>query len=204
MQIQAHNSPKRIALIGSRNLEKVSVYSNQVPTYFDYCYQLAKSGVVMSSGLCTQGPDGIAQKAYAKAIDEGLASISQLEVFVCNQRMIDKSPLPYKEHSIVMPNSLYNERLKYLRMVMTSSHIEACNDYALGQHQRNVHQILGLDLKSPVDAVFTWCLLDKYGKPMGGTATAYNLAVIHKIPVINMFNTKLSEVTKQLNEVIGA
>ena len=59
----------RIAMIGSRNLEKVAAYSSQVGIYFDYCYQLAKAGVVMTSGLCLKGPDGLAQKAYAKAID---------------------------------------------------------------------------------------------------------------------------------------
>ena len=154
-----NTSNLRIAMIGSRNLEKVAAYSSQVEIYFDYCYQLAKAGVVMSSGLCTKGPDGLAQKAYAKAIDEGLASTSQLEVYVSEQSMIRKSPLPYKEMSMVMPSNLKTKRIQWLSKVMTSSHLNACDDYALGQHQRNVHQILGPDLITPVDAVFTWCFI---------------------------------------------
>ena len=192
----------RIALIGSRKLEEVSAYAPSVQIYFDYCYQLAKAGVVMSSGLCTKGPDGIAQKAYAKAIDEGLASTSQLEVYVFDQKMINKSPLPYKEYSQVMPDSLRKTRIEFLEKVMTPSHLASCNEYALGQHQRNVHQILGMDLASPVDAVFTWCMLDKAKKPLGGTATAYNLALGLGIPVINLFNTKADDVTDHLNQIL--
>ena len=198
-----NTSNLRIAMIGSRNLEKVAAYSSQVEIYFDYCYQLAKAGVVMSSGLCTKGPDGLAQKAYAKAIDEGLASTSQLEVYVYDQSMIRKSPLPYKDLSIVMPDHLRNKRIELLRTVMTPSHIEACGPYALGMHQRNVHQILGLELNDPVDAVFTWCMLDKQGKPMGGTATSYNLAVLRGIPVINLFNMEPDYVTSQLNKLLA-
>lgn len=189
-------------MIGSRNLEKVAAYSSQVGIYSDYCYQLAKTGVVMTSGLCLKGPDGLAQKAYAKAIDECLANTSQLEVYVCDQSMIRKSPLPYKDLSIVMPSSLKANRIDWLSKVMSPSHLNACDDYALGQHQRNVHQVLGLDLNSPVDAVFTWCMLNKDGSPMGGTATAFNLARLLNIPIINLFNTKPDDVTIQLNKLL--
>lgn len=203
MQISVNTKPIRIALIGSRKLEEISAYKPFIDMYFEYCYQLAKAGVVMTSGLCKKGPDGLAQKAYAKAIDEGLADVSQLEVYVYDQSEIIKSPLPYKSYAIVMPDHLRNKRIELLRTVMTPSHIEACGPYALGMHQRNVHQILGLELNNPVDAVFTWCMLDKEGKPMGGTATAYNLAVLRGIPVINLFNMEPDYVTSQLNLLLS-
>lgn len=203
MQISVNTKPIRIALIGSRKLEEISAYKPFIDMYFEYCYQLAKAGVVMTSGLCKKGPDGLAQKAYAKAIDEGLADVSQLEVYVYDQSEIIKSPLPYKSYAIVMPDHLRNKRIELLRTVMTLSHIEACGPYALGMHQRNVHQILGLELNNPVDAVFTWCMLDKEGKPMGGTATAYNLAVLRGIPVINLFNMEPDYVTSQLNLLLS-
>lgn len=203
MQISVNTKPIRIALIGSRKLEEISAYKPFVDMYFEYCYQLAKAGVVMTSGLCKKGPDGLAQKAYAKAIDEGLADVSQLEVYVYDQSEIIKSPLPYKSYAIVMPDHLRNKRIELLRTVMTPSHIEACGPYALGMHQRNVHQILGLELNNPVDAVFTWCMLDKEGKPMGGTATAYNLAILRGIPVINLFNMEPDYVTSQLNLLLS-
>ena len=203
MQISANTKPIRIALIGSRKLEEIPAYKPFIDMYFEYCYQLAKAGVVMTSGLCKKGPDGLAQKAYAKAIDEGLADVSQLEVYVYDQSEIVKSPLPYKSYAIVMPDHLRNKRIELLRTVMTPSHIEACGSYALGMHQRNVHQILGLELNNPVDAVFTWCMLDKEGKPMGGTATSYNLAVLRGIPVINLFNMEPDYVTSQLNLLLS-
>lgn len=203
MQISVNTKPIRIALIGSRKLEEISAYKPFIDMYFEYCYQLAKAGVVMTSGLCKKGPDGLAQKAYAKAIDEGLADVFQLEVYVYDQSEIIKSPLPYKSYAIVMPDHLRNKRIELLRTVMTPSHIEACGPYALGMHQRNVHQILGLELNDPVDAVFTWCMLDKQGKPIGGTATAYNLAVLRGIPVINLFNMESDYVTSQLNLLLS-
>ena len=203
MQISVNTKPIRIALVGSRKLEEISAYKPFVDMYFEYCYQLAKAGVVMTSGLCKKGPDGLAQKAYAKAIDEGLADVSQLEVYVYDQSEIIKSPLPYKSYAIVMPDHLRNKRIELLRTVMTPSHIDACGPYALGMHQRNVHQILGLELNNPVDAVFTWCMLDKEGKPMGGTATSYNLAVLRGIPVINLFNMEPDYVTSQLNLLLS-
>ena len=129
--------------------------------------------------------------------------MSQLEVYVYDQSEIIKSPLPYKSYAIVMPDHLRNKRIELLRTVMTPSHIEACGPYALGMHQRNVHQILGLELNNPVDAVFTWCMLDKEGKPMGGTATSYNLAVLRGIPVINLFNMEPDYVTSQLNLLLS-
>ena len=46
-------------------------------------------------------------------------------------------------------------------------------------------------------------MLDKEGKPMGGTVTSYNLAVLRGIPVINLFNTKPDDVTIQLNKLLA-
>lgn len=194
-----NTSNLRIAMIGSRNLEKVAAYSSQVEIYFDYCYQLAKAGVVMSSGLCTKGPDGLAQKAYAKAIDEGLASTSQLEVYVSEQSMIRKSPLPYKEMSMVMPSNLKAKRIQWLSKVMTSSHLNACDDYALGQHQRNVHQILGPDLITPVDAVFTWT---PNGNVVGGTATALKLSMKAGIPIFNLGRPDQDKVLEEIRQFL--
>ena len=52
MQILVNTKAIRIALIGSRKLEEISAYKPFVDMYFEYCYQLAKAGVVMTSGLC--------------------------------------------------------------------------------------------------------------------------------------------------------
>jgi len=59
----------------------------------------------------------------------------------------------------------------------------ACSEYAKKLHARNVFQILGRDLKTPVDFVTCWT---KMGLPSGGTRTAIMLARENKIPVINL------------------
>jgi hypothetical protein len=56
-------------------------------------------------------------------------------------------------------------------------------------HARNMHQILGRDLQSPVDFVVCYTpdgSLTGYGTDTGGTATALRLAYRNNIPVINI------------------
>lgn len=53
-------------------------------------------------------------------------------------------------------------------------------------HARNFHQILGGDLRSPVEFVVAWAPV-KYGKPQGGTATGILLAEENYITVYNLF-----------------
>ncbi len=50
-------------------------------------------------------------------------------------------------------------------------------------HARNVHQVLGIDLISPVDLLVCWT--DK-GQEKGGTASALKLAKQYKIKIINL------------------
>lgn len=58
-----------------------------------------------------------------------------------------------------------------------------CSDYAKGCHGRNIYQVLGRDLKTPVSFVICWT---PEGKEIGGTRTAIVLAKRHKIPVYNL------------------
>jgi hypothetical protein len=51
-------------------------------------------------------------------------------------------------------------------------------------HTRNVFQVLGRDLSSPVECVVFWCPIDSKGNPKGGTATAVKLARKLRIPEI--------------------
>lgn len=182
----------RKALIGSRKLSEGNKQDLE-KKYYEKCFLFACQGDIMTSGLCPTGPDAIAQRAYSEAIQRGFATLSQLEVYVSERRLITKSLLPNKEYSIVMPAHLEKERMEILRQVMSSSHIEACTPYSLGMHQRNVHQILGIDLKSPVDEVHTWCILDSHGEPLGGTRTAYKVAQLYGIPIYNDYDPKYAE-----------
>ena len=195
----------RIALIGNRDLEN-GEHNDDVVKYYQVCYQLAKMGVTMTSGLAAEGSDAIAQRAYGKAIAEGKASTDLLEVYVAQQKNINKSDLPYKEYSIIMPSDqeATNKRREILKSVLDYNHYQALtmskNNYALGMHERNVHQILGKDLQSPIDLVLTWC------KPgHSGTKTSINIADANSIPVINFykgqeqFNIALTQLNCFLN-----
>lgn len=50
---------------------------------------------------------------------------------------------------------------------------------------RNVYQILGKDLKTPVDFVVCWT---KNGKAIGGTSQAMRIAIDKNIPIYNLYN----------------
>jgi hypothetical protein len=57
-------------------------------------------------------------------------------------------------------------------------------------HSRNVHQVLGEDLESPVDFVLYW----SEGDVKGGTSTAVNLARRLLIPTFNLRTTTFNGV----------
>ena len=171
----------RIALIGSRQLEQKQEYFEDIKLCYNVCMMLAELGVTFTSGLCELGMDGIAQKAYSKAVDLGLAKESQFEVYVADQYNIRKSTLPRKHLAIVRNKDLIAETERIASEVHPAW--DRCNEWARGMHSRNCHQILGYDLQSPVDAVICWT---PDGKIQGGTATAIRIALKYNIPVFNL------------------
>ena len=58
-----------------------------------------------------------------------------------------------------------------------------CNDYARKLHGRNCFQVLGKDLNTPSQFVICWT---RGGLPVGGSATAINLAIQRGIKVYNL------------------
>lgn len=171
----------RIALIGSRQLEQKQEYFEDIKLCYNVCMRLAQLGVTFTSGLCELGMDGIAQKAYSKAVDLGLVKESQFEVYVADQYNIRRSTLPRKHLAIVRNKDLISETERIASEVHPAW--DRCNEWARGMHSRNCHQILGYDLQSPVDAVICWT---PDGKIQGGTATAIRVALKYNIPVFNL------------------
>ena len=171
----------RIALIGSRQLEQKQEYFEDIKLCYNVCMRLAQLGITFTSGLCEIGMDGIAQKAYSKAVDLGLAKESQFEVYVADQYNIRRSTLPRKHLAIVRNKDLIYETERIASEVHPAW--DRCNEWARGMHSRNCHQILGYDLQSPVDAVICWT---PDGKIVGGTATALKLSMKYDIPVFNL------------------
>ena len=183
----------RIALIGSRQLEQKQEYFEDIKLCYNVCMRLAQLGVTFTSGLCELGMDGIAQKAYSKAVDLGLAKESQFEVYVADQYNIRKSTLPRKHLATVRNKDLISETERIASEVHPTW--DRCNEWARGMHSRNCHQILGYDLQSPVDAVICWT---PDGKIQGGTATAIHIAMKYDIPV---FNLGVSDKESVLNDI---
>ena len=171
----------RIALIGSRQLEQKEEYFKDIKLCHNVCMRLAQLGVTFTSGLCELGMDGIAQKAYSKAVDLGYANETQFEVYVADQYNIKKSNLPRKHLAIVRNKSLISETERIASEVHPAW--DKCNEWARGMHSRNCHQILGYDLKSPVDAVVCWT---PNGAVVGGTSTSIRIAMKYNIPVFNL------------------
>ena len=183
----------RIALIGSRQLEQKQEYFEDIKLCYNVCMRLAQLGVTFTSGLCELGMDGIAQKAYSKAVDLGLAKESQFEVYVADQYNIRRSTLPRRHLAIVRNKDLISETERIASEVHPAW--DRCNEWARGMHSRNCHQILGYDLQSPVDAVICWT---PNGAVVGGTSTAIRISMKYNIPV---FNLGVSDKESVLNDI---
>lgn len=57
----------------------------------------------------------------------------------------------------------------------------------IAMHTRNAYQVLLDNLQTPVGALFCWARpVGKQGKVSGGTNTAVQIALSHKVPVINL------------------
>lgn len=166
----------RVAFIGSRKLET----HEDATLFYKIAYRFACLGITMTSGLAV-GADSIAQEGFAKAIQEGIASTDQLEVYVNNAKAIEKSSTSFKEFSIIAPLEFKKETYAICEQVIP--HWYNCNEYARSLHGRNCHQILGYDLKQPVRAVVCWT---PNGIPSGGTNTAIQIALTKNIPVFNI------------------
>lgn len=189
----------RIALIGSRELERKPQYFEDIRTCFQVAYRLAELGITFVSGLCEEGMDGIAQKAYSRALEHGKTSTDKFEVYVAEQKNITRSTLSNKHLAIVRNPNLIKETHKLCLEVMGSDHWNRCNDWAKGMHSRNCHQIFGYDLNSPVDAVICWT---PNGNIQGGTATAIKLALKANIPVFNLGRKDQDVVLEEIRQFL--
>lgn len=189
----------RIALIGSRELEKNKKYEDDIKICYNVCLRLAQLKIKFTSGLCELGMDGIAQKAYSKALDLGWIDESYFEVYVAEQKNIDRSSLPNKHLAKVRNKDLIKKSEDLARSVMGDSHWNNCNEWSRGMHSRNCHQILGWDLESPVDAVICWT---PEGKVVGGTATALKLAMKAGIPIFNLGRHDQDKVLEEIRQFL--
>lgn len=64
-------------------------------------------------------------------------------------------------------------------------------------HGRNPFQVLGPDLESPSRVCVGWSPLDKSGEPTGGTRTAFKIAQLYGVPVVNRSTYETYETFKE-------
>ena len=187
----------RIALIGSRDLERKTEFNKDIDLCYRVCRRLAILGHTFTSGLCADGMDGIAQKAYSQALSDNLTTTDKFEVYIGSEVDRSRSRLPNKHLAKVMNNSLLLEIEEIASKVHPAWN--RCNDWAKRMHMRNVHQILGYDLKSPVDCVICWT---PNGLKKGGTKTAIEIALLNNIPVFNLGIEDKDLVIKEIKEFL--
>ena len=63
---------------------------------------------------------------------------------------------------------------------------------------RNSYQVLGKNLKTPVDFVICWTPFTRKGDPKGGTSQAIRIAEAYNIPVINLGHKNAYENMKEV------
>lgn len=143
----------RIAFNCSRNLHKLSGLEKDIQICEKVCYRMAELGITGVSGLYEQGMDALMQIQYCKAINEGAAFISQLEIYIADIRQLHKSRLPRRNLA----------RMRNPKLVSKAKEIAAqyhpnwqnCSPYARKLLSRNAHIIFGYNLDNPVNAVIT-------------------------------------------------
>lgn len=90
-------------------------------------------------------------------------------------------------------DSLYRQAMRLIMDNRLHKKWENCSQVALDLHNRNVFQVLGLDLQTPSEFVLCWTpngekTYAETGPLTGGTGTAINTAAINNIPVFNLAN----------------
>lgn len=184
----------RIALIGSRALDELQ-YQEDAQMFYDVAYNCARLGIIMRSGAAI-GADNIAEQAYAQAIVDGVAQPYQVEIFIPWRNFAPYAPL--KQLHVIPTDPA---KIKQANDMVWATHPAAfrLSQGAMKLHSRNMNQVFGLDLETPIDACICWT---KNGECIGGTASAIKLCWSNDIPVFNLgANTNI--VLEELDEFIG-
>ncbi|MEB6679323.1 hypothetical protein [Acinetobacter lwoffii] len=161
---------------------------------------MAELGITGVSGLCEQGMDAIMQIEYSRTIDQRIAYPSQLEVYVSDIHQVNRSRLPRRKLAKLRNPSLVIQAEKIAARYHPNWN--NCSTYAKKLLSQNAHIIFGYNLDKPIDAVITWCELDNFGQPQGGTATALKMAWGAQIPVFNLYQPNKAETLGRIKQFL--
>lgn len=177
----------KIALVGSRKAPREALTTFRILGSL-----IASKGGLVATGHA-EGIDWAAERGVMDACDTEQLADHMLIVLPNQNFMADKhfdrrNPnragffVPSEQAS----PDVYARATDIARSVMDKAHWGNLTDSHKALHTRNVFQVLGRDLLSPVDAVFSWCPVTKSGNFKGGTRTALEIAKTMDIPYLNM------------------
>jgi hypothetical protein len=161
--------PKYYAGIGSRKTpENIQLLETQLATKLDTLDYILRSG----------NADG-SDKAFQKGSKNYLSYRADYYTVAVNNDL----------HKFDYSDARYTEALVLAEKLHPAW--DKCSEYARKMHTRNVFQILGLQLKAPVEFVICWTPEGEVEEShlsirTGGTATALRLAFQLSIPVYNL------------------
>lgn len=163
--------------------------SRKAPLFVLYLFSLLaqvfeQKGMILRSG----GALG-ADSAFSDALS---APGGRSQIFVTNSV---KKPNYFNPQAIYGQSfdGLYRQAMRLIIDNRIHKKWENCSQAALDLHNRNVFQVLGLDLKTHSEFVLCWTprgekTYAETGQFTGGTGTAINTADINHIPVFNLAN----------------
>lgn len=189
-------SIKRIAFIGSRKLAEPQ-HNADAHLFYRVAKRCAELGHIIRSGGAA-GADVIAEEAYFDAINETTAEPDQVEIYVPWKffqatRGIN-NPL---HHLHVTPSDPVLIQRANEMVYNTHPNPRALTQGALKLHSRNMNQVFGLDLNTPIDACICWT---ENGIKSGGTASAITLCERINIPVFNLGSPNKEALLEQLGD----
>lgn len=138
--------------------------------------KLAEAGYVLRSG----GANG-ADMAFE--MGAGLHDNKQMEIYIPWKGFNGHNPS--MTHIVPLPNPLADELVKKFHPAPGK-----LSNGAMKLMARNAYQVLGHDLKTPVQFVICWTKCGGKTDAVGGTGQAVRIANHYNIPVYNLGNQK--------------
>ena len=192
-------SIKRIAFIGSRKLAEPA-HNEAAKLFYHVAKTCAELGHILRSGGAS-GADYIAELAYFDAINATTADPDQVEIYVPWKKFQATRGINNPLHHLhVIPSDPVLVQRANEMVYNTHPNPRALSQGALKLHSRNMNQVFGLDLNTPIDLCICWT---EHGIKSGGTASAITLCERNNIPVFNLGQPNAQNVLDALNNYFG-
>lgn len=190
----------KVAMVGSDQLKTTPENGPIIQICHRVCYRFAELGITCTFELRAEGFSLIAYNAYAQAVRDGVAYLSQIEAIATNKKQIEKSRLPYKHLASVI-NSTSKNKLQLLGASLYPNW-DQYTSWVKENKYRGVVQVLGPQLDTPVKALITWSELDQKGEPVGEMGACIDLAKQRGIPVFNLNSPQVETVLSEIKDFL--